>query len=87
MLSAQVGVDTCRVAGLEIVEMTIPPMAPVIGKKLGELKLPPRCTITLIIRGDLIIPTPETELHEDDEVHAIVGREGEQELRRIFGTE
>jgi len=38
----------------------------------------------LIIRGDLIIPTPETELHEDDEVHAIVGREGLNTRHRLW---
>lgn len=74
-------------AGLEILEMIIPPLSPVIGKTLGQVNLPRRCTLALIIRGDeSIFPDSETVLQEGDEVYALVTREGEAELRNTFGT-
>ena len=74
-------------AGLEILEMIIPPLSPVISKTLGQVNLPRRCTLALIIRGDeSIFPDSETVLREGDEVYALVTREGEAELRDTFGT-
>jgi trk system potassium uptake protein TrkA len=78
---------TLRRAGLEILEMNIPPLSPVINKTLGQIHLPRRCTLALIIRGDeSIFPSSDTILHEGDEVYALVTREGEAELRNTFGT-
>ena len=78
---------TLKRAGLEILEMTIPALSPVIGRTLGQVNLPRRCTLALIIRGDeSIFPNSETILREGDEVYALVTREGEEELRSTFGA-
>lgn len=78
---------TLKRAGLEILEMHIPPLSPVINKTLGQIHLPRRCTLALIIRGDeSIVPNSDTVLREGDEVYALVTREGEAELRITFGT-
>ena len=78
---------TLKRAGLEILEMTIPPLSPVVNKTLGQIHLPRRCTLALIIRGDeSIFPNSETVLREGDEIYALVNREGETELRHTFGT-
>lgn len=78
---------TLKKAGLEIVEMSIPPLSPVVGKKLNEINLPRRSTLALIIRDkEPIFPTGETILQENDEIYALVNREGEEELRRTFAT-
>lgn len=78
---------TLKRAGLEILEMTVPPLSPAINKSLGHINLPRRCTLALIIRGDeSIFPSSETVLQEGDEVYALVTREGEEELRQTFGT-
>ena len=78
---------TLKRAGLEILEMTIPSFSPVINKTLGQVNLPRRCTLALIIRGDeSISPNSETALLEGDEIYALVTREGETELRHTFGT-
>jgi trk system potassium uptake protein TrkA len=78
---------TLKRAGLEILEMNIPPLSPVINKTLGQVHLPRRCTLALIIRGDeSIFPDSGTILREGDEVYALVTREGEAELRNTFGT-
>ncbi|HEU5229258.1 MAG TPA: TrkA family potassium uptake protein [Ktedonobacteraceae bacterium] len=78
---------TLKRAGLDIVEMNIPPISPVIGKKLTQINLPRRCNLVLIIRGtEPIFPTGDTELMENDDIYALVTREGEEELRTAFGA-
>ncbi|MBE3559646.1 MAG: TrkA family potassium uptake protein [Ktedonobacteraceae bacterium] len=74
-------------AGLEIVELTIPSLSPAIGKKLSQINLPRRSNLALIMRGsEPIFPVAETVLQANDEIYALVTREGEEELRRTFGT-
>ncbi|GHO92216.1 hypothetical protein KSF_022640 [Reticulibacter mediterranei] len=78
---------TLKKAGLEIVEMKIPDISPVVGKQLNQVNLPRKCTLALIIRGqEQIFPTAETVLEADDDVYALVNHDGEEELRRTFGT-
>ena len=78
---------TLKRAGLEIVEMTIPTTSSIVGKTLGQINLPRSSNLTLIIRnGESIFPDKETVLETNDEVYALVTREGEAELRRTFGT-
>jgi trk system potassium uptake protein len=79
---------TLKHAGLEIVEMTLPPTSPVVGRRLSQVNLPRRCNLALIIREtEPIFPDGETVLQANDDVYALVTREAEEELRKIFGTE
>jgi len=78
---------TLKSAGLEIVEVRIPAEASVVGKTLGAVNLPRSCNLALIIRDKQFVqPISETVLLADDDVFALVNREGEEELRRAFGT-
>jgi trk system potassium uptake protein TrkA len=78
---------TLKSAGLEIIEVRIPAEASVVGKTLGEINLPRSCNLALIIREkQFVSPTANTILLANDEVFALVNREGEEELRRAFGT-
>jgi trk system potassium uptake protein TrkA len=78
---------TLKKAGVEIVELSIPAISSVVGKHLSQINLPRKSTISVIIRdGEPIIPTAETILQAEDDVFALVNREGEDELRRTFGT-
>jgi trk system potassium uptake protein len=78
---------TLKRAGLEIVELNIPAISPVVGKKLSQINLPRRCNLALIIRdGEPIFPGGDTELEANDDVYALVTDEGEEELRSSFGT-
>lgn len=78
---------TLRRAGLEIMEMTIPPTSAVIGKKLSQIKLPRSSNLALIIReNETIFPNAETTIMSNDEIYALVNREGEDELRRMLET-
>lgn len=76
-----------RNAGLEIIEMRIPAGSPVVGKLLRDINLPRSCNLALIIRDkQLISPTAETPMLVDDEVFALLSREGEEALRETFGV-
>lgn len=78
---------TLKRVGLEIVELSIPPLSAIVGKRLDEVNLPRRCNLALIIRGsETIFPNGETVLQANDEAYALVTSEAEEELRRIFET-
>jgi trk system potassium uptake protein TrkA len=78
---------TLKTAGLEIVQMNISALSPVVGKPLSQINLPRKSTLALIMRGnEEIFPTGETILMVNDDVYALVNRDGEEELRKTFGT-
>lgn len=78
---------TLKKAGLEIMELTIAPGSPVVGRTLSQVNLPRRCNIALITRGsEPIFPNAETQLLANDEIYALVTRDAEDEIRRTFGA-
>ncbi|GAC1381629.1 MAG: NAD-binding protein [Ktedonobacteraceae bacterium] len=82
-----VSLMTLKRAGLEILEMRVPPDSPIVGKTLDTISLPRSGNIALIIRGaEYIFPTAETKILAHDEVYALVNREGEDALRSALGT-
>jgi trk system potassium uptake protein TrkA len=82
-----VALMTLKNAGLEIIEMRIPEESPIVGRMLRDINLPRSCNLALIIRDkQFITPTAETQIYAHDDVFALVNREGEEELRKVFGT-
>jgi trk system potassium uptake protein len=78
---------TLKNAGLEIVELRVPQDSPVAGKLLRDIHLPRSGNLVLIIRDkQFVTPTADTQLLPNDDVFALVNREGEEELRRSFGA-
>jgi len=76
-----------RRAGLGIIEVRVPPDSPIVGKTLNAIKLPRSGNIALIIRdNEYIVPTAETKIFANDEVYALVNREGEEALRDALGS-
>jgi len=70
-----------RRAGLGIIEVRVPPDSPIVGQTLNAIKLPRSGNIALIIRdNEYIVPTAETKIFANDEVYALVNREGEKRL-------
>jgi trk/ktr system potassium uptake protein len=67
--------------------LNVSSISPIVGKKLSEINLPRRCNLALIIRDSgPIFPVGETVLQANDDVYALVTRDGEEELRKTFGT-
>src|SRR5438132_4843866 len=78
---------TLKSAGLRIIEMRIPAESSIVGKMLRDINLPRRSNLALMIRDrQYIIPSAETKIYANDELFALVNREGEEELRKVFGT-
>lgn len=78
---------TLKNAGLEIIEMRIPAESPIVGKMLRDINLPRSSNLALIIRDQqYLIPSAETKIYANDDLFALVNREGEEELRKVFGT-
>ena len=71
-----------------LVELTIDDAAAIAGRPLYELRLPQDSAIVAILRqGHVVIPQPETQLVQGDEVFAIATPETEEPLRAaILGS-
>jgi trk system potassium uptake protein TrkA len=70
---------------LVIIDARIDNGSPVADRAIGEIELPPNCTIAAVWRGQqLITPSPTTELLPGDDVIAITHRDHEDDLRRLL---
>lgn len=57
---------------VNITEVKLPPSAPVAGKTLRELALPPDCLVAVVLRnGDAVVPRGDTELRSGDRLVVI----------------
>ena len=66
---------------LEIVEVAIPKNAPVAGKKVSEIKLPPDCILISIMRGEeMAIPRADSVIAAGDILLALIGSTRVQEI-------
>ena len=69
-----------------LVEEKVHPTALAVGKAVQELKLPPDCVLTAIIRqGELIVPHGNTVLEPADEVLAVVHALQLAQLAAVLG--
>ena len=74
-----------RKENLEIVEVQIPKGAPSVGKKVERLPLPEGARLISVMRnGQSEIAVGSTELHEGDQVLAVLQPGKEDELRRVL---
>jgi trk system potassium uptake protein len=85
--------DLVRLFNLEqgkvaLLEVTLAEGSPAEGKTVGDLKMPPDCTLVAIVRhGHVIAPTPETPLSAGDEVLALAAPAAESDLKRALTGE
>jgi trk/ktr system potassium uptake protein len=85
--------DLVRLLRLEqgkvaLLEVTLAEASPAEGKTVGELKMPPDCTIVAVVRDQHVIaPTAETPLHAGDEVLALAAPEAENDFMRALTGE
>jgi len=70
---------------VSLVEITLAEGSPAEGKTIGDLALPPDCTIVAVVRERHVIsPTPDTPLNAGDEVLALVSPDAESDLQRAL---
>ncbi|MBA3826226.1 MAG: TrkA family potassium uptake protein [Ktedonobacterales bacterium] len=71
--------------GLRLVEVRVPENAPILGKTISAMGLPPDNTITLLVRDKHnSVPTPQTTLQAADKLFALVSDEGKLRLERAI---
>ena len=69
-----------RVPGMELVSVSIPEDANIIGRPLNEIELPPNSFITLMVKkGGATLPTGRSVVEPEDELVAVVP-EGEEQI-------
>lgn len=70
---------------VSLLEVTLAEGSPADGKTVGELDMPPDCTLVAVVRDrHVVAPTKETPLHVGDEVMALASPEAEADLKRAL---
>jgi trk system potassium uptake protein TrkA len=68
-----------------LIEITLAPASPSLGKQVSELDLPRSANLVAIVRdGTLVIPRGDTVMHVGDEVLAVTTPDVEDAMRTIF---
>jgi len=78
---------TLRNAGVNVVELRVPPGSPALGRPMGELGIPEDAIVILAVRGgqQAIIPSGGTVFEPGDDLYAVSSLASEQALRRVLG--
>ena len=73
---------TFRQGQANLVEITLPPTAPVVGRAVSDIRLPRDAALVAIVRGArVVVPTPDEPLEGGDELLFVAVQEAESELR------
>jgi len=76
---------TFRQGQANLVEITLPDDAPVVGHPVRDVKLPRDSALVTILRGGrVIVPSPDEPLEGGDELLFVAVQDVEQELRRLL---
>ncbi|MEN3358146.1 MAG: trk/ktr system potassium uptake protein [Mycobacteriales bacterium] len=76
---------TFRQGQANLVELTLPSDAPVIGRAVREIDLPRDSALVAILRGGrVIVPTPDDPMEGGDEMLFVATADVEPELRRLL---
>ncbi len=72
-------------AGMNLVSITISPLAKAAGTPVPQLALPRDCVLVALVRGeDLIYPRGDTTLQPWDSLFAVVDQAAEEQLRTVL---
>jgi trk system potassium uptake protein len=73
---------TFRQGQANLVEITLPPGAPVVGKAVADVPMPRDAALVAIVRGSrVVVPTPDQPLEGGDELLFVAVQDAESELR------
>ena len=74
-----------RQPGMELVCVSVPQGADIVGRRLNEVQLPPDSLISLVVKkGRANLPSPQLTVEADDEVIAVTSAGDEQLLYDIL---
>jgi trk system potassium uptake protein TrkA len=76
---------TFRQGQANLVEITLPQEAPVVGHAVRDLALPRDAALVTILRGErVIVPSPDEPLESGDELLFVATQDVESQLRRLL---
>jgi trk system potassium uptake protein TrkA len=79
---------TFRQSDASLVELTMPPDAPLAGQHVGGIEWPADTALVAILRdGRVIVPSPDDPLEGGDELLFVTSQDVEGELARLLGHE
>jgi len=81
-----VRIFTFHQSGADILEVTLPPGSPLVGRRVGAVPWPPDTVLAAIVRGARpIAPSPDDTLEVGDELLLVTGSEADEDaLRRLL---
>ena len=75
---------TFRQGQANLMEITLPPAAPVVGQAVGDIRLPRDSALVAIVRGSrVVIPGPDEPLEGGDELLFVAVQDVEMRLRQL----
>ena len=75
---------TFRQSEANLVEITLPPTAPYVGRPVRDVPLPRDAALVAILRGKrVLVPSPDDPLEAGDELIFVVTTEAEDEVRAV----
>jgi trk system potassium uptake protein len=78
---------TFRQGQANLVELTLAPDAPYVGRPVSDLALPRDAALVAVLRGGrVIVPTPDDPLEAGDELLFVANQEVEAQIRDLLGT-
>lgn len=79
---------TLRSGQAELVEMTLTPDSPVVGKRVDEVNFPTDTALLAILRGPSVItPSPDDRLEAGDELLFVATKDREQQLEVLLSND
>ncbi|MBV9831776.1 MAG: TrkA family potassium uptake protein, partial [Marmoricola sp.] len=76
---------TFRQGNANLVEMTLPPDSPYVGKPSGLIPWPENCSLVTILRdGQVYTPEPDQPVEAGDELLFVVPAEIEEALEKLL---
>jgi trk system potassium uptake protein TrkA len=76
---------TFRQSQANLVEITLPPSAPFVGRPVRDVPMPRDCALVAILRGKrVLVPGPDDPLEPGDELVLVVTAEVEDEVRSVI---
>ncbi|MGV1035761.1 MAG: potassium channel family protein [Candidatus Nanopelagicales bacterium] len=77
---------TFRQGNANLVELTLPPESPVVGRRVDEVAFPVDTSLVAIIReGRVVTPTPDDTLESGDELLFVAAEDQETALEDLLG--
>ena len=77
-----------RHSGASLLELTLPPDGPLVGRTVGTVQMPEDCALVAILRGGrVVVPAPDVPLEAGDELLAVATTAAvEAQLGKLLGA-